>query len=207
MPEKQVFYTDIQAKLGPNEAVVEVLRFNKLDQFDYSDSVSYAYLIIKPGKLQPDLVFCHNGNELETFVIGQYQNEITRKKDLSSNLFEKMWAPVAAHLQGVKTVYFSPDGIFHKINLNTLRTAEGTYLLENIKIKQITNLRNILDHGQEIAGSDPGLAVLIGNPAFKTDPISTKSDTQADLGVRTPLYRDITEDAKGDFHLTPLPGS
>lgn len=201
--------SDIRKALSADEAAVDIMLFNPLDSLEesYTDQLAYAACIIRPDSELPDYVFLENGNELESFLYGQYQNEITRKKDLSANLYEKMWAPIAAHLQGVKTVYFSPDGIFHKINLNTLRAADGAYLLDKIQLKQVTNLRNILDQGQETSGSELGMAALFGNPAFKTGAISTQSAAPADLTARTSLYRDIVADTKGDLHLSPLPGS
>jgi CHAT domain-containing protein len=205
--DKTPSWTNLRDGLRDGEAAVDVMRFALFNSGDFRDTAIYAFSIIKPGATEPSLVFLENGNDLESFAIGQYQNEISRKKDLSPNLYEKMWAPVAAHLHGVKTIYFSPDGIFHKINLNTLRAADGTYLLENIEIKAVTNLRNILEQGKESAGAVPGFAALFGNPAFKTGALSSASGTSADLVARTPLYRDITEDAKGDLYLPPLPGS
>ncbi len=205
--EKQPTWGDIRNGLKSGEAALDVMRFQLYDGKNYQDTAIYAFSILKPGATQPELVFLENGNDLESFALGQYQNEITRKKDLSPNLYEKMWASVAAHLQGVKTLYFSPDGIFHKINLNTLRAADGTYLLDNIEIKQVTNLRNILDRGHETSGSEPGMAALFGNPAFNTGTMASTFSATGDLTIRTPLYRDIAEDAKGELHLPPLPGS
>jgi len=205
--DKTPSWTNLRDGLRDGEAAVDVMRFALFNSGDFRDTAIYAFSIIKPGATEPSLVFLENGNDLESFVLGQYQNEITRKKDISANLYEKMWAPIASHLQGVKTLYFSPDGIFHKINLNTLRAADGTYLLDNIQIKQVTNLRNILDRGQETYGNDPGIAALFGNPAFRTGAFTSASYATADLTYRTPLYRDIAEDAKGDLHLNSLPGS
>ncbi len=206
--EKTTEWTEIRAALQDGEAAVDVMRFQFFDAKSwFKDTAIYAVSIIKSGASQPELVFLENGNELESFIMGQYQNEITRKKELSPTLYEKMWAPIAAHLQGVKTLYFSPDGIFHKINLNTLRAADGTYILDNIEIRQVTNLRYILESTPETSGEKAGIAALFGNPAFKTGATTTVPDSSADLSARSSLMRDIAEDAKGDLHLTPLPGS
>ncbi|HOY07995.1 MAG TPA: CHAT domain-containing protein [Saprospiraceae bacterium] len=202
LPEKIVTAAYISAALQPGEAAVDVLQFRRIDQFEYSDSIVYAFSIIRPGTARPEIVFLPNGNELESFVMGQYQNEISRKKDISPIIYEKMWAPVAAHLEGIRTVYFSPDGIFHKINLNTLRKPDGSYMLDQISVIQLTNLRYIYRRSEMASGREPGTAVFFGNPAFKKN--GAPADNAASAAV---VYRDLALEAGGDLQLTPLPGS
>ncbi len=206
LPEKFISSSDISAALRDGEAAIDVLQFRKIDQFEYSDSIVYAFSIIKPGATQPEIVFLPNGNELESFVMGQYQNEISRKKDLSPIIYNKMWAPVATQLQDVRTLYYSPDGIFHKINLNTLRKPDGSYVLDQMSVVQLTNLRFITERSSANSGKEPGTAALFGNPAFKKNMESAAaiSDNSASASVG---YRDLILEEGGDLKLTPLPGS
>jgi len=207
LPDKPVFWTDIRAALKPSEAAVEVIRYNKLGDWDYGDSIFYAFLIIRPGeKTRTEAVFLKNGSELESFVMGQYQSEVIQKKDLSIILFNKMWASIAVKLQGVKTLYFSPDGIYHKINLNTLRYPDGTYLLEKMELRQVTNLQNTLLQVQEISGATPGIAVLFGNPNFKANANTPSSEAVAKGSQNADAYR-VLQDSRTDLRLNPLPGS
>jgi CHAT domain-containing protein len=151
-----------------------------------------------------------NADELSFVLAGQFQSEIKNRKEVSPALYEKMWAPVAAKLSGVKTLYFSPDGIFHKINLNALRWADGSYLVDNLDIRLVTNLREILSREKNEPDQSPGLAVLFGNPTFKAGQMLS-----GDLSGLSPtgtedagIFRDLSgEFADGDFHLSPLPGS
>jgi len=194
-------WTTIRNALQPGEAALDIMRFQLFQNGSFHDTAIYAISIIKPGVTRPELVFLENGNELESFAAGQYQSEISRKKDVSAAVYEKMWAPVAAHLNGVSTLYFSPDGIFHKINLSTLRKPDGSYLVDNLALVQVTNLRHILERSPENAGMEPGVAALFGNPAFGNAAISGPGDA-VDQN-----YRDVVEESGGYFKLTPLPGS
>lgn len=203
----QPSWANVRDALGPDEAAVDVMRFQFISGEQYHDTVVYAVFIIRPDDQQVQLVFLENGNELESFVMGQYQNEITRKKDLSPVLFEKIWARVALNLQGVKTLYFAPDGIFHKINLNTLRTADGAYLLEHLNIKQVANLQNLLEKNPDTASSIPATAALFGNPNFNRLAENNTNRPSSDLNVRTNTLRDLLLETGGDFQLEPLPGS
>lgn len=200
-----VEWTDIRDALVEGECAIDVLRFQLREDGWFRDTILYAFSIIKPGATHPELVFLENGNELESFVAGQFQREITRKKDLSPILYEKLWAPVAAHLDGVSTLYFSPDGIFHKLNLNTLRKPDGAYLLDQLSIIQVTNLRFITERSAVSSGLEPGFAALFGNPAFTSEMKGTAaSDNTASPSL---TYRDLTTEAGGDLKLMPLPGS
>lgn len=204
-PEKYTTWTDIRDALKPQEAAVEVMRFQLAERGVFRDTALYAIAVITPGCVAPKLIFLENGNDLESFISGQYKNEISRKKDLSAIIYENMWAPVAAHLTGYTTVYFSPDGIFHKINLNTLRKPDGTYLVDQLDLVQLTNLSYLLERNLGASGKTPGLAAFLGNPKFNisktkttlTDPTSTAQQT----------YRDLLAAAGGDLKLPNLPGS
>jgi len=78
-------------------------------------------------------------------------------------------------LKGIKTVDISPDGVFYKINFNTLFDArDGKYVLDKFHIALLTNSRDVLDKttpfdkGQE--------AVLVGFPNYSFD--ATESPTE-----------------------------
>ncbi len=199
--EKNIEWTAIRDALGPKEAAVNIVRFQLLENDVFRDTSRYLVSIIRAGMMQPEILFTEQGNELESFIIGQYQSEISRKKDLSPEIYNKIWAPIAPHLEGISTVYFSPDGIFHKINLNTLRKPDGTYLLEGISIMLVTNIRHILEQKLTTSGMEPGVAALFGNPAFKRNVLAQPIPTTAQN------YREMLMDLTGNFELTPLPGS
>ncbi len=200
--EEHTSWTDIRDALRTGECAIDVYRFPFRQKGWFTDTAIYAISIIKPGATRPELVFLENGNEIESFAAGQYQSEISRKKEVSAAVYEKMWAPVAAHLAGVSTLYFSPDGIFHKINLNTLRQPDGSYLVDQLTLVQVTNLRHLLHRTPDNTGLEPGTAVLFGNPAFGGGLVAEQAPATTDQN-----YRDILEEAGGNFKLTPLPGS
>jgi CHAT domain-containing protein len=199
--EKDINWTAIRDALGPKEAAVNIVRFQLLENDVFRDTSRYLVAIIRAGMAQPEILFLDNGNELESFIAGQYQSEISRKKDISAGIYNKIWAPIAAHLDGISTIYFSPDGIFHKINLNTLRKPDGAYLLEGISVKLVTNIRHILERNSPTSGTDPGMAAMFGNPAFQ------RNNPTVPTKVSEQNYREMLEDLKGNFDLTPLPGS
>src|SRR5690606_34485379 len=81
--------------------------------------------------------------------------------------FQHYWNDMQEALKGIKTVYFSPDGAYYKINLNTLLDpSTGTYLLDHLQIKQLTSTRDLLLSQGKTNNVAKNNAVLIGAPQF-----------------------------------------
>jgi len=78
------------------------------------------------------------------------------------------------HLRGIKTVYFSPDGVYNSINLQTLYNPEKKkFLNEEIDVNIVTSTKDLLT-----TKSDPmrfNYAVLVGNPDFGEESITIDS--------------------------------
>lgn len=65
-------------------------------------------------------------------------------------------------------MYFSPEGVYHSINLNTLQNPKtGKFLLEEIEISQITSTKDLLAPKQEEDQNQ--LAYLFGYPNYNTN--------------------------------------
>jgi CHAT domain-containing protein/Tfp pilus assembly protein PilF len=182
---KMVSWKDVQAKLKPGEAAIEIIRMRKwgiakvvTDTSDpqkpvykiqgLTDTIQYIALIVKPGLLQPELVMLPNGNDMEGKWINYYKNTI-RNKVTDKQLYDIYWQKIADKLgKGVKTIYFSPDGIYNSINLNTLQNPKtGKYLLEEKDIRLLTNTKDLV-----IASNtkpNENYACLVGYPEYNAD--------------------------------------
>ena len=69
----------------------------------------------------------------------QYKNNIKNKLDDKSS-YDHFWKPIAEKLRDIKKIYFSPDGIYHLVNLATLKNpATGKFLLDEIEILYTTS--------------------------------------------------------------------
>lgn len=174
-------WKDIQKKLKAGEAAVEILRIHKFGieesitdtndpkkptykVYGVSDTIVYAALILKPKSKYPELITLENGNELESKYLKNYQKSISKRvQDLVS--YEQFWKKIDAKLKGVHVVYFSPDGVYHKINLNTIQNpATKKHLLDEKDIRVLTSTKDLLDNNNI---QEKGLkACLIGFPNF-----------------------------------------
>jgi CHAT domain-containing protein len=109
---------------------------------------------------------------LEREYIRQYINAITYKytDTLSYSVY---WKPIADAInkalpkkQKLNRVYFSPDGVYNQINLNTLFDPKsGKHLIDQVEIHQLTNTKELLKPLTKESNSFKH-AVLFGNPAF-----------------------------------------
>ncbi len=157
---------DVQKSLKKGEAAVEILRYLHREDGLWTDQVKYVALILKPEDEWPKLVPLPNGNDLEGKHFQTYQNSRNLPYDAESPVFQNYWANIQKHLRGVEQVYFSPDGIYHLINLNTIPnpSTPGKYLVDALSITIVNSTRSI---GQpKPVGASTKTAVILGNPSY-----------------------------------------
>lgn len=192
-------WKSIRDRLKEGEAAVEIVRFNWRDQVYYSDTSYYAAYYITKTCAYPEVVYLPDfAKDLEVRYYKLYQNHIKFKlKD--TTLYEHYWKPIQEKLKGVKKIYFSPDGIYHLINLSTLfNPATGKYLLEETDLHYTTSSADIQTGMNSF---DIKNAALIGRPMYKTN------DPQATLiAVANENTRSFVRDFRGSS-ITDLPGT
>ncbi|NJL13766.1 MAG: CHAT domain-containing protein, partial [Microscillaceae bacterium] len=147
----------------PGECAIELIRSE--------DNVSLQYdaLILRHGTAAPELLTLPKAEELETSSLQHYQTRIRlRKEDTLS--YSRYWQALEPYLKGVRKVYLSADGVYHKVNLNTLLNPRtGKYLLEEIEIQLLTSTRDLVPaqvSALEKPASSAGAALLLGRPIY-----------------------------------------
>ncbi len=156
-------WQDIQAGLTAGECAVEIVRIEYYTTGRWTDTVYYAALIIDKLSVVPRLVLLKNGNELEAKQIARYRIAVkAREADESS--YAAFWGILKTYIGKTKKVYFSPDGVYQQINLNTLKNPETKqYLVEETDINLVTNTRDILRHTAAATSRD---AVIFSFPDY-----------------------------------------
>jgi CHAT domain-containing protein/Tfp pilus assembly protein PilF len=174
---EEVHWKSLVPKLKDHEAIVEVVRFRKYDRqssgkkqfFGFADSVYYAALVLtNETKQTPQVVIFKDGNNLESRFYYYYKNAMAYnvEDDLSYHFF---WEPLEKTLRGKTTIYLSADGVFHKVNVNTLRDpAKNKFLLEKYDIVYLLNPIQFLENKTPLSRVKRD-AVLMGNPMFDVD--------------------------------------
>ncbi len=191
MMEQGAQWSDIQSRIAPDEALIEVIRYRKYDlktfregnadrvSFGFTDSVYYAALIAtKETVAQPTLVLLREGTNMETRFLNYYRNAlIFGVKD--ENSYPSYWKPIESKLGNKTKIYFAGDGVYHQVNLNTLRQPDGNYLVQVYDIHYLLNPAQFLERRKTTFTSRK--AMLFGDPIFDISDISeAKSRTSGD---------------------------
>jgi CHAT domain-containing protein len=167
----------------------------------------YAALIITPASTVPDLVVLANGEELEGKYAKYYQNMIKLKgKDEIS--YAQYWDKIAERLKGISKVYFSADGVYNSINLNTLyNSATGKYLVDELNIRLLANTSDIvnLDHGK-IALANMN-AALIGYPDYYNSGAENTKEEKKNVVDYSVLKSDTSQRFMSGNKVSELPGT
>ncbi len=177
---KTVTWKDIQNTLKKDQAAIEILQVNAKQKLNDKDSILYMALIVKKNSIYPEIVVLPNGNELESKYITNYRRSTQSKMpdELSYNAF---WKPIKEKLKGIKTVYLSPDGVYHQINLNTLQNPDTKkYVIDEVQVINVTNTKDILNKHTYTTKNN----YLIGNPKFDLE-IKTEQDNEKPKQERT----------------------
>ena len=123
---KSTDWKKLQLQLNEKEALIEIVRVKhyKIDNY------AYIALIVKKGLKRPIMVVLDNGEELETKYLSYYRNAIKYKKT-DNNSYQQYFQKFSPYLEGVEKIYFSPDGVYHQINIASLYNSEQQqYLIE-----------------------------------------------------------------------------
>lgn len=184
---EEITWKDLVSKLQANEAIVEMVRVRKYDRqssgrknyFGFTDSVRYAALVItRETTTKPVMVIFKDGNNLESRFYNYYRNAM--KYDVTDNLsWHFFWAPLEKPLHGMTRIYFSADGVYHRINVNTLRDpAAEKFLLEKFDIVFLLNPIQFMERKPAVTRKK-GDAVLMGDPVFDEEVTSPRERSVA----------------------------
>lgn len=166
-------WEEIQKRLNPGEAAVEVLRFKNYNPEaggSFSGEIGYAFLILTAEtKSQPHLILLKNGKDLETKYLKSYRNHIKyHLSDLDS--YEHYFQALGQHLEKEKItrIFFSPDGVYNQININSIQNpASKKFLLDEYDIRLVTNTRELAE--VKTKRENHQSSVLIGYPKYNLD--------------------------------------
>ncbi|WP_291723658.1 CHAT domain-containing protein [Bernardetia sp.] len=149
--QREYNWQHVRETLKQDEAAIEMIHLVRYNLKDEATDTVYVALIISAETTEsPELLVLENGNELENGAFTFYQNNVEFTLD-DTESYHLYWKPIQDKLdslsnKGYSKIYFSPDGIYHKLNLNTLlNPTTQKFILEEQNIKLITSSRDLIE--------------------------------------------------------------
>lgn len=167
-------FDQIRSKLEAGEATVEIIRT------ELNNEGIYTALVGTSDDEYPHLIVLGKGKDFESKGFSVYKNAI-KFKVADPKSFDFYWRNIHDYLtgRGIAKIYYAPDGIYHKISVNTLYDPIAkNYLIDEMEIFQLSSTKDFLDMSPSGAMADEiQSALLVGRPTYKTNGISTSVAT------------------------------
>ncbi|MBK7344852.1 MAG: CHAT domain-containing protein [Saprospiraceae bacterium] len=178
---RQVRWQDVQSALKPGEIAIEMVHYNYYQKLQ-TDSTFYAALVILPGREMPLFISLFEENELKHLLDTEqerksdYVNNLYARVDrgmiqqgiVQKSLYDLIWARIeAAGLEGIKTVYYSPSGVLHRLNLGAIAVDDETILSDRYNLVALNSTRQLVIPAAVITLAND--ALLVGGVNFEVD--------------------------------------
>ncbi len=169
-------WQDIQAQLQAGEIALEFAAFEYYDLEKDVDSVCYVVYSIQHDSPAPVLTYLFAEKEVPklsaTRSLYRFENE-----GESSNLHELVFAPLAEQLAGITTIYYSPDGLLHRVNIGAIPISATETMSDAYQLVQLSSTRMVKQEAT-LPPDRPQQALLIGGIDYEAQIPTT--DEQVD---------------------------
>lgn len=190
---QQVNWQEVQASLKPAEAAIEFVHY----RFTFpkeTDSILYAALLLKPGLKAPlfiplfeekqlDSLFRAFGARKATYANALYGAFASTgdASGLSTTLYQLLWQPLVKALEGVTTIYYSPSGLLHRLNIGAIPVNENAVLADRYQFVQLGSTRQLVVSEPSPAAAN-ATAALFGGIQYEMDSTAIR---QANISIST----------------------
>lgn len=157
-------FSQLCEALSTQESILEVVRVQGYEK-DFTDEVRYLLLTGRRGDQLPAMAVLKNGRMMETRYARYYKNAILQRQN-DGYSWTQFWSRADSLLRGTKTVFLSPDGVYNQINVNTLRSPAGDYVLNRTEVVVIGNPRDVLNLKAPATVPQGKQAFLLGFPEY-----------------------------------------
>ena len=147
-----------EVKFTSDAIAIEFSRFNFYNP-NKTDTILYVAYLYKRSWKTAKAIPLFEEKELKAilnvdspnklYVSRGSQGSSTSNVNNANKLYELIWKPLESHLEGMKTIYFSPDGLLHKVAFSTLSYNKGKSLSEQFNLVQLGTTGSIDNEKKE----------------------------------------------------------
>jgi tetratricopeptide (TPR) repeat protein len=198
-----VTWQQVRDALKPDEAAVEIVRFDFYDGKKWTGASEYVALIVRPESTQPQFVVLGEAKALEDDPLRDYRLRAGLSENRTIRGFEELgveseanaaapttsfyqafWKPLEPVLGSARRVYVSTDGVLNQVALGVVPDNAGQLLMEKYDLRIVSSTKDVL---RQRRASTCNAAVVMGNPLFDLD------EAQQRLAVRALQKTEQTE--------------
>jgi CHAT domain-containing protein/tetratricopeptide (TPR) repeat protein len=170
---KDLDWKKVKKSLKPGEAAIEFVHFKS--EIDTTHPVIYAAFVIKPESAHPEMIpLCAESDIMK--ILGIFQGNNTdvidktygTRQEAKSALYEKIWGPLKESLRQVKTIYYSPSGLLHKISFAAIGNGVNTFLCDNYDLNRVGGIGQI-GSSDPVNYNDNDDFLLVGGINYNSD--------------------------------------
>ncbi|MFT3703118.1 MAG: CHAT domain-containing protein [Agriterribacter sp.] len=190
MKEKlSVKWQDVQSHLQPGEAAIEFVRFNRtFNLYDdtKADTFLYAALLVRPEDKAPQFVVLCEEKQLiagikkfpyKAMINSRGEQQEGNAENVTNILFKLLWQPLEPYLIHTKGIYFSPDGILHRVAFSAIPYSKHQLLCDKYQLIQLTSTRQVAL--RETKTTAPVSIAMFGGINYSHQSIDTGSEMYA----------------------------
>ncbi len=150
---------EVKAALKEGEAAVEFVHFNYYHP-ELTDSVLYAAAVLLPQAPHARFIPLFEQKQLDALLGGAGDRRLdyvdrlytfadrgvqllNKKEESRPSLYELIWRPIDSLLQGITTVYYSPSGLLHRLNLGAIAVDAETTLASKYQLHALSSTRRL----------------------------------------------------------------
>jgi CHAT domain-containing protein/Tfp pilus assembly protein PilF len=153
---RQINWKDVQNALKSNEASIEFVQYNLSNETEESRSM-YSAIVITSRMNSPLFISLFEQHSLDSLMAlsslrkADYVNNLYTLVDrgvisveaAKRSLYDILWKPLEKELTGIKTIYYSPSGLLHRINLDAIPVSETETLADRYNLVELNSTRQL----------------------------------------------------------------
>ncbi len=188
--QRQVTWQEVMTVLKPGEAAIEFVSYRYHDP-EPTDSTMYAALVLRHSDSELGFFPLFEEREIAPLLAGasgarragiNLLYTAQPSENGQKGLYDLIWKPLEAQLEGVKTVYCSPAGLLHRLNLGAIATGAGKTFSDEHELVVLGSTRRLVV--QERAVPQTNVARVIGGVQYDNDSTAIADAIRLDAETR-----------------------
>jgi CHAT domain-containing protein len=137
-------------------------------------------MIVKSNSKYPEMISLFTEKDLILSLKKISDNDFTSVNNLygtakepNNNLFKLLWQPLEKYLNGIKTVFYSPDGLLHNVSFAAIGNGKNGFLSDSYNLIQLGSTSKICLNEKTSFNINPTVGIY-GGIKYSTDTTSFK---------------------------------